>query len=429
MFKKIISLSTVRNKNGTELNTINTIITKDSLPKWLTATSQWFAFGQPLVWAYQDLLEYKDKKMLDVLADGDLGLIALNNGIKKYVSFDVSKYACAFYELKIAAIKTLTQKEFTDFFIPNEIQRAFPSFTFKESEIIEAFQDKTKKLKQVKTTLFRKFKNFNGKTKYIFDYNLIKNKTATAAEIEANIKKTIRKNATHDFADFYERNFYNHDYPFVIKNEKRENPLYNWDIYYQKLRPLINEETRMLIDPLIYNSYLDEKNNLQPYARLFTIEETNKKNVDITKFLTDKNLYQDLQDKLQKKQFNYELKQGFDTDILAKAIANKEKFDIVSFSNVPSYKINNEEIQKMFAEVYKVLEPNGIFVFHINDPDGNISDTNETRESIFANQTFPGFKLIKHLSQKQFARVYHAYYKKDFGDTDNVLLMYESVAK
>lgn len=107
-------------------NSVNSKLTFDRLPKWLSETSQWFAFGQQLVWAYQDLLDYKDKKMLDVLADGDLGLIGLNKGVKKYVSFDISKYAVAFYELKLAAIKALSQQEFADFFVPNEIQRAFP---------------------------------------------------------------------------------------------------------------------------------------------------------------------------------------------------------------------------------------------------------------------------------------------------------------
>lgn len=112
MLKKIISLNPTQNINNSKTNNIHFNLTKDHLPKWLGETSFWFAFGQQLVWAYQDLLEYKDKKMLDVLADGDLGLIALNKGVKKYVSFDVSKYACAFYELKLAAIKALNQKEF-----------------------------------------------------------------------------------------------------------------------------------------------------------------------------------------------------------------------------------------------------------------------------------------------------------------------------
>lgn len=82
-----------------------------------------------------------------------------------------------------------------------------------------------------------------------------------------------------------------------------------------------------------------------------------------------------------------------------------------------------------FKELFlsKVLEPNGIFVFHINAPEGKIAGSSETRESVYKNHEFPGFKLIKYLSQKEFAKIYHSYYQKDYGDHDNVLLMYQKI--
>jgi hypothetical protein len=402
-------------------------MSQEKLPRFLAETSHWFAFAGQHVYLYPLLPEiaFKGKRVLDVLADGDLGLIGLAQGIDRYVAFDVSNYALAFYELKIAAIKVLSREEFIDFFIPDELRTLHHGFDFEEKTVRQCFASRAE-LITVRDRYFKEFTAFDGSIRYKFNADELL-KDGSVPEIkETMVKDFVKEHTTEKFSKLFNASFYAYDYPAPIVSPQRTAKQFAWDTYL-KLREHIVAKSRAMLDPVMFNSYQDEKGALQPYARLVTIEEITKARIDIIRYLSDAALYEQIQNKLRTHGFNYRLIQGLDEVVLDSLTG--ESFDLVSFANVPTYKQNDIERLKLFEKVKMILNKKGFFIFHVNNPFGRTAD-NDTRASAFRNLPANGFKLIKAIEPDEVMDGIKRLYGKDHGDPNkpyHVIFIYQRI--
>lgn len=79
-----------------------------------------YKFTNEYINCYKNYLQNKEK-VLTVTASGDHIFNAILYGSKKIISFDISRFPKYFFELKKAAILSLTREEFLDFFINEKV--------------------------------------------------------------------------------------------------------------------------------------------------------------------------------------------------------------------------------------------------------------------------------------------------------------------
>lgn len=78
-----------------------------------------YHFTTEVISGYFDKLDFKDKKVLTVLASGDHTLNAILLGSREIDTFDVNKLSIYYYKLKEASIKSLLLEEFKEFLYSN----------------------------------------------------------------------------------------------------------------------------------------------------------------------------------------------------------------------------------------------------------------------------------------------------------------------
>ena len=90
-----------------------------------------YRFSNENIVSYQKYLENR-KKVLSVTASGDQILSSILFGAKEIDSFDISRFPRYYMELKKAAILSLNQQEFLNFFSPEDVLAYGDSIDLKE---------------------------------------------------------------------------------------------------------------------------------------------------------------------------------------------------------------------------------------------------------------------------------------------------------
>lgn len=90
--------------------------TCDGSFKYISEFSKIYPFATENVSGYIDYFDLKDKSLLTVGSSGDQVLNAFYNGARDITLFDINEYAKFYVYLKIAAIMSLSYKEFKAFF-------------------------------------------------------------------------------------------------------------------------------------------------------------------------------------------------------------------------------------------------------------------------------------------------------------------------
>lgn len=90
--------------------------TCDGSFKYISEFSKIYPFATENVSGYIDYFELEDKSLLTVGSSGDQVLNAFYNGARDITLFDINEYAKFYVYLKIAAIMSLSYKEFKAFF-------------------------------------------------------------------------------------------------------------------------------------------------------------------------------------------------------------------------------------------------------------------------------------------------------------------------
>ena len=90
--------------------------TCDGSFKYISEFSKIYPFATENVSGYIDYFDLKDKSLLTVGSSGDQVLNAFYNGARDITLFDINEYAKFYVYLKIAAILSLSYKEFKAFF-------------------------------------------------------------------------------------------------------------------------------------------------------------------------------------------------------------------------------------------------------------------------------------------------------------------------
>ena len=88
-------------------------------------------------------LELNDKKVLSVGASGDQIISAAQYGAKKISAFDYNPFAIEYSKLKVAAVKTLTNEEFNNYFYNADHMSLFKKKYYKK--VREALDEKSRK--------------------------------------------------------------------------------------------------------------------------------------------------------------------------------------------------------------------------------------------------------------------------------------------
>lgn len=121
-----------------------------------------YHFTTEAISGYYNNLNFKDKKILTVLASGDHALNAILMGSKEIDTFDINKLTIYYYKLKEAGIKALPLEEFKKFFYsnyPNNIKENKNLFNWKSYLKISPFLEK--KYKDFWDSLYLEFNGYD----------------------------------------------------------------------------------------------------------------------------------------------------------------------------------------------------------------------------------------------------------------------------
>ncbi|MEG2993723.1 MAG: hypothetical protein RR847_05580, partial [Bacilli bacterium] len=80
-----------------------------------------YGFSNENISSYNSLYDFKDKKVLSVLGSGDQYFSSILFGAKEVDLFDSNRLAWFYFILKYYGIKTLSFKEFYDFFVTSNL--------------------------------------------------------------------------------------------------------------------------------------------------------------------------------------------------------------------------------------------------------------------------------------------------------------------
>ena len=109
-----------KNDNKSEINFHDNLYTASSICEGMcyynTEFSRIYSFTTENISGYIDYFDFNNKSLLTVGSSGDQILNAFYNGARDITLFDINKYAKYYIYLKIAAILSLTYKEFELFF-------------------------------------------------------------------------------------------------------------------------------------------------------------------------------------------------------------------------------------------------------------------------------------------------------------------------
>lgn len=105
-----------------ELINLKNVILRKADDTTFSKYSPSFVFTTENIGSYLNLLDIEGKDLLVPCASGDHAFEALNKGANSVDMFDINAYAYHVMQIKVAAIKVLSQDEFFKFFLKNSLE-------------------------------------------------------------------------------------------------------------------------------------------------------------------------------------------------------------------------------------------------------------------------------------------------------------------
>lgn len=219
-------------------------------------TSFIYKFTNEKVNEYQKYLEGKEK-VFSITASGDQILNSILEGTKEIDTCDISRFPKYFFELKKAAIKTLTREEYIEAFIANYIRddEAFDGIYFSINKNLEA------DAKKFWDSLFYYYDASDIYRPPLFSSEILTEKTVIERNkyLQDNNYDKLKENL-----DNCEINHYIGDIREIVKKTKKKYDLVNLSsiIYYgfdkiknyQELLDTFNLEDEGIILSYLYNT-------------------------------------------------------------------------------------------------------------------------------------------------------------------------------
>lgn len=251
-----------------------------------------YSFTTENMVGYLQLFDFKDKSFLTVGSSGDQTLNAILGGCNRAHIIDICPFAEEYFYLKMAAILTLTRKEFLDFFSLRQFiysdtinKNAFNIYTYRK--IRSALSNDS--VKEFWNIMFRKYsglllrqKLFNTRQDSPANFSCKVNNYLVSDEEYNKLKKVISDAiVSFSIGDIFKTEFnLDESYDNVnFSNLITYNMPEDMIKLYEKVIPFLNNDGKMLM-AYLYGGISSE----YKYRRLFEISQTIFVDSSVTSF-------------------------------------------------------------------------------------------------------------------------------------------------